>query len=162
MTISKLDVIGKTENMMQLIFSVNQNRYSIDIEKVETIIRAAFITPLPDSPDYVLGVLNIKGEFIPVIDLSSLFEKKPSQIKPSQFFILTRCKDSRVALLGDKIDSLHNVSTAQKISLEQVASHNPYLTSVFNQNNCNVYEIDLSSLNLQPALSQKGFKIQAA
>ena len=58
------------EQLMQLVgFSIGNEHFGVDILMVQEIIRAAPITPVPNSPDFVEGVINLRGNIIPVIEL---------------------------------------------------------------------------------------------
>ena len=58
------------EQLMQLVgFSIDNEQFGVDILMVQEIIRAAPITPVPNSPDFVEGVINLRGNIIPVIEL---------------------------------------------------------------------------------------------
>lgn len=57
-----------------LTFSLGQESYGIPILKVREIIRVPDITPVPQMPDYVKGVINLRGKVIPVIDLRVKFK----------------------------------------------------------------------------------------
>ena len=56
-----------------LTFSLDREEYGIGILKVKEIIRMIQITPLPQTPDYVKGVINLRGKVIPVMDLRVRF-----------------------------------------------------------------------------------------
>lgn len=66
--ISGLDREGK-----YLTFSLGQEEYGIGILKVKEIIGMMRVTPVPQTPDYVKGVINLRGKVIPVIDLRLRF-----------------------------------------------------------------------------------------
>lgn len=58
------------ERLMQLVgFVIGKAQFGVDILKVQEIIRSAPITQVPDSPDFIEGVINLRGSIIPVIDL---------------------------------------------------------------------------------------------
>ena len=58
------------EDIVQMVgFMVGRELFGINILSVQEIIREAQITPIPDSPDFIEGVINLRGNIIPVIDL---------------------------------------------------------------------------------------------
>ena len=60
----------ESEEILQLVSFVLENEeFGIDILKVEEIIRIISITKIPNTPDFVEGVINLRGRVIPVIDL---------------------------------------------------------------------------------------------
>jgi purine-binding chemotaxis protein CheW len=52
-----------------VIFRIGREEFGVDILMVQEIIRLPKITPIPNAPDFILGVLNLRGKVIPVIDL---------------------------------------------------------------------------------------------
>jgi purine-binding chemotaxis protein CheW len=60
----------ESEEILQLVsFVIENEEFGIDILKVEEIIRVISITKIPNTPDFVEGVVNLRGRVIPVIDL---------------------------------------------------------------------------------------------
>ena len=66
--------LGKSEALLQLVcFKLGEGEFGVDILKVREIIRMMDITHVPDEPDYVEGVVNLRGNVIPVVDLRERF-----------------------------------------------------------------------------------------
>ena len=60
--------------LMQLVtFSIGEEEFGVDILKVQEIIRTMEITKVPRAPDFVEGVINLRGKVIPIIDLRRRF-----------------------------------------------------------------------------------------
>ena len=68
------------EKLMQLVgFVIGKETFGVDILMVQEIIREVQITAIPDSPDFIEGVINLRGNIIPIIDLRkrlNLFKDK--------------------------------------------------------------------------------------
>jgi purine-binding chemotaxis protein CheW len=63
-------ITQETDEILQLVsFVIENEEFGIDILKVEEIIRLISITKIPNAPDFVEGVVNLRGRVIPVIDL---------------------------------------------------------------------------------------------
>lgn len=61
-------------SLLQLVtFNIENEEFGIDILKVQEIIRTMEITKVPRSPDFVEGVINLRGKVIPIIDLRTRF-----------------------------------------------------------------------------------------
>jgi len=59
-----------TQETIQLVrFQIGKEEYAIHIDKAQEIIRMQEITPLPKTPDFIKGVINLRGHIIPVIDM---------------------------------------------------------------------------------------------
>ena len=61
-------------NGKYLTFNLQAESYGIDVLKVREIIRLTTITPMPQMPPYIRGVINLRGKIIPVMDLRLRFE----------------------------------------------------------------------------------------
>ena len=61
---------SEKEKRLQLVgFRIGKELFGVDILMVQEIIREAVITPIPDSPAFIEGVINLRGNIIPVVDL---------------------------------------------------------------------------------------------
>jgi len=66
--------VRKDEQLLQLVtFSIGEEEFGVEILKVQEIIRMLEITRVPKAPDFVEGVINLRGKVIPVIDLRLRF-----------------------------------------------------------------------------------------
>ena len=98
------------EPLSLLVFRIGEYQFAVAARHVERVVRAAGITPVPDSPAAVHGVVNIQGEFLPVISGRACFSLPWRDIEPESFFILLRADKGVFALVADVIDGVMNVS----------------------------------------------------
>lgn len=69
-TITSETLSSGKEKALQLVgFNIGRELFGVNILSVQEIIRTTPITPMPDSPDFIEGVINLRGNIIPVIDL---------------------------------------------------------------------------------------------
>jgi purine-binding chemotaxis protein CheW len=71
-----------------VLFSLEEPRYALYLSAVERVIRSVEVTPLPKAPEIVIGVINIQGEIIPVIDIRKLFHLPIHEISIDDLFII--------------------------------------------------------------------------
>jgi purine-binding chemotaxis protein CheW len=72
------DASKKDGSLLQLVtFNISQEEFGIDILKVQEIIRTMEITKVPRAPEFVEGVINLRGKVIPIIDLRRRFGMDP-------------------------------------------------------------------------------------
>jgi purine-binding chemotaxis protein CheW len=65
---------SKSEELLQLVsFNIGEEEFGVDILKVQEINRMPEVTQVPNAPEYVDGVINLRGKVIPVIDLRRRF-----------------------------------------------------------------------------------------
>lgn len=86
---------------LQLVgFRVGQQSYALPIEAVREIVRPPEITLVPQSPDHVAGVMNLRGRILPVVDLRKRFSS-PVESSPKNRVLVTSSDGKLVGLLVD-------------------------------------------------------------
>ncbi|NLP46828.1 MAG: chemotaxis protein CheW, partial [Epulopiscium sp.] len=65
------------ENKQYVVVTLEREHFGIDIQQVETIIRMRDITRVPKSPFFIKGVINLRGDIIPVMSLRLKFRLEP-------------------------------------------------------------------------------------
>ncbi|MFK7862342.1 MAG: chemotaxis protein CheW [Granulosicoccus sp.] len=93
-----------------LSFLIAGEEYGIEILKVQEIKSWGPYTPLPKSPDYVLGVINLRGAIVPIIDLRSRFGLPPTDYTATTAVIIVRTgSDDHARIIGLVVDSVSEV-----------------------------------------------------
>ncbi len=102
-----------------LTFSLAQEEYGIGILKVKEIIGMMTITSVPRTPNFVRGVINLRGKVIPVIDLRLKFEMESIPYSDRTCIIVVEIdsQDSTV-LIGIVVDAVSEVLNIQKEDIE--------------------------------------------
>jgi purine-binding chemotaxis protein CheW len=109
-TVEANSITGKVAGKY-LTFVLQQESYGIDVLKVREIIRLTGITPVPKMPDYVSGVINLRGKIIPVIDLRLRFGFKSVQNSERTCIIVVQVKlpDGKATQTGLIVDGVEEV-----------------------------------------------------
>lgn len=89
-----------------LLLRVAGRRWGIVADEVSEILRAAWLRPLPGSPDIVEGVLDVRGEVIPVFDLARPFEGQRSELSPAHHFVVVRGDRGPCILHVERVEDL--------------------------------------------------------
>lgn len=95
-----------------LLFLLKKEHYGIPILRVNEIIGMTEIIPIPASPHYMKGIINLRGRIIPVIELRTKFgmpDKEPDE--QTCIIIVERPVDNNVALVGLLVDKVAEVVT---------------------------------------------------
>ena len=90
-----------------LIFSVGNYRYGLPVEQVKEIIRIAAFKPLPDQPPFVEGVINLRGNVIPLIDFRRRFLMGTTEKSVDKRIIICRINKFIIGFLVDVVDEVH-------------------------------------------------------
>jgi purine-binding chemotaxis protein CheW len=105
------------ENLMQLVgFTIGREQFGVDILMVQEIIRSAPITSVPNSPDFIEGVINLRGNIIPVIELRKRLNLYRKDIAAKDAWILILDINSRVT--GFIVDSVTRVLKIMESTIE--------------------------------------------
>ena len=84
-----------------VIFKLDKEYYGIPIENVLSIERARETTRIPNAPDYIKGVINLRGEVIPVIDLRDKLGMKSEAFSENSRIIVVKINEIVVGLIVD-------------------------------------------------------------
>lgn len=79
-----------------LIFRVGERRFAIAAEQIERVLAAVEVTPLPDTPSFLRGVINCGGMLVPVVDLRSRFGLPVRRVLPSDRLVFIRSAPSQM------------------------------------------------------------------
>jgi purine-binding chemotaxis protein CheW len=91
-----------------LVFTLDGQLYGLDLSVVERVIRAEEVMPLPKAPEIVMGVINVRGEIVPVINLRRRFGLPERPVTDDDQMILTTTMRRRVALIADSVRKVVN------------------------------------------------------
>ena len=106
------------DTMQLVIFGLNEQQYGIDIFKVNEIVPYSKPTKIPNSPDYIEGVLNLRGRVIPVINLKTRFNLEDRGTDDRTRIIVSNTGGS---VAGFVVDEASEVLTVNKESIEPVS-----------------------------------------
>jgi len=73
-----------------IVFNLGEEEFAVEIEEVKEIINAEAITPIPDSPEFIKGIINVRGNIIAVIDLKARFFLRPKKEDEDKHIIITK------------------------------------------------------------------------
>ncbi len=99
--------ISQADEILQLVsFKIGEEEFGVDILKVQEINRMDQITRVPNAPDYVSGVMNLRGKVIPIIDLRKRFRlPKKDRDKDTRIIVV----ELRSRVVGFLVDAVNEV-----------------------------------------------------
>jgi len=110
-----------------IVFHLDERRYALPFGCVGRVVRAVEVTRLPHAPALLLGVINVHGRVIPVINLRRQFHLPERELKLSDQFIIASTARQTVALWVDNVDGALNSATQEVVAAEEIV---PGLKSV--------------------------------
>ena len=132
----RASVETQNQNTMMLqfvVFQVGTANFAIEINRVKEILRYRAVTPLPKLPDFLEGVIDLRGTLIPIIDLRRRFEVSSPNYDSHTRIIVLRMKGRRTGLIVDAVQRVLPISI-QSIQvppeLEVTKGANEYILAV--------------------------------
>jgi purine-binding chemotaxis protein CheW len=113
-----------------LVFSLDDQRYGLGLDAAERVLAAVEITPLPKAPGIVLGIFDLHGCIIPIINIRRRFGRPAREISPDQQFIIAETSVRRVALVVDSTHGVRDVIEADRIQSDAILRELPYVRGV--------------------------------
>jgi len=97
------EVEEDTQKGRFLTFTLGKESYGIEIKYVTEIIGIQAITEIPELPEYVRGIINLRGKIIPVMDIRLRFKKEPRDYNDRTCVIVVDIKDVSIGLIVDTV-----------------------------------------------------------
>lgn len=138
---------SNSNNNRYLNFSLGKEEYAILLLSVKEVIAIPEITSLPFTPDYYLGIMNLRGQVISVIDLRKKLMIKPTQSTETAIIIC----DMGSFSLGVVVDSINSVITPNEVDIStksgaQTSKTAEYISGVVKWNDQLIVLIDIIKL----------------
>lgn len=109
---SDVRVMDKTKDKLSnkyIIFNLGGEEYGMEILKVESIINYKNVTHLPNLPDFVKGVINLRGYVIPIIDLRLRFHLPEKTYDQYTVIIVAEVHNKKIGLIVDTVSSVDDL-----------------------------------------------------
>jgi purine-binding chemotaxis protein CheW len=102
-------------------FAIGDDQYGVDIMAVREIKGWSEITHLPNQPDYVRGVLNLRGVIVPIVDLRCRFGQGLTQATPLHIVIIVQIAAKPIGLLADRVLDIVSLDESQVQPVPRIA-----------------------------------------
>ena len=121
-----------TDTRQFVVFRIGQEEYGVDIQKVSIIEKMMNIARVPTTPAYILGVINLRGEIIPVMDLRQRFDMPAREPDDDTRIIIFRIGEVALGMLVDMVSEVHQLSEANIESVTSITNDRTldYITGV--------------------------------
>lgn len=90
----------------QVIFKLGNEEYGMDISLVNGIENYTSVVPIPNAPEHIIGILNLRGDVIPVYSLRKKFRMEETPTTTATQLLVTNCRGT---LIGYKVDSVSEI-----------------------------------------------------
>jgi len=142
------------ESRQFLTFLVGSESFAMPIGSIREIIEFGGLTEVPLMPDFLRGVINLRGSVVPVIDLSVRFGRAPTvEAKRTCIIIMELVQDEQMLLLGVMVDAVSAVLSIGVDHIEPRPSFGAGIRADFIEGMINVSERFIVVLDVQRVLS---------
>lgn len=107
------------DQVVVLVFEIERHRYGVETDAVHEIVRAVQPMRLPKAPAVIAGLINVRGEVVPLVDLRLRFALPARPLHRDEVFIIVAARGRRVALRTDMARELVRVPLASIVPAEQ-------------------------------------------
>jgi purine-binding chemotaxis protein CheW len=105
-----------------LTFALGSEEYGVDILKVKEIRGYDAVTRLPDAPDYIKGVINLRGTIVPVVDMRLKFRLERAEYTALTVMIVLNVADRVVGMVVDSVSDVVQLSAEQVRAVPEIGA----------------------------------------
>lgn len=107
-----------TETMQYMTFKLGDELFAINVAQVREVLEVSQITRVPTAPEYMRGVVNVRGQAIPVVDLRTRFGlPKAEETVNTRIIVMELDLGGESTVLGGMADSVHEVIELEPSSI---------------------------------------------
>lgn len=100
----------EAKELVQLVvFELDQEEYAVDIAQIREILRMPEVTPIPNSPNFIEGIINVRGKIVVVMDMEERFNLERESQKKSLHVLLTEIENSTFGAIVDEVTEVLRV-----------------------------------------------------
>jgi purine-binding chemotaxis protein CheW len=112
------------------VFTLGDQRYALPLSTVERVVRVVEVTPLPQAPDIVLGVVNVQGRVIPVVNPRRRFRLPERDIALTDQLVIAHTTRRPVALVVDAVTGVLEYSGREAVGARDIVPGVEYVEGV--------------------------------
>ncbi len=113
-----------------VVLMLDDIRYALALTSVERVVRGVEVTPLPDAPDIVLGVINVQGRVVPVVDIRRRFRLPARAISVGDQLVIAHTPRRCLALLADAVQGVVECPAGDIVIPDDILPDLHYVTGV--------------------------------
>ncbi len=130
-----------------LLLTVDKESYGIEIKHVTEIISIQPITTLPEMPDYMKGIINLRGRIIPVVDMRTRLGKSPKDYDDRTCLVVINFNGGLFALIVDSVSEVLSISADELANRSNIQGEKTgYVKQIGKVNKSIVMIVDCSKL----------------
>ncbi len=142
------DMFTEEKLVQFVVFSLGDQEFGVDIEQVNEIVRIDKFAPIPDSPEFIRGLTNVRGTIIAVIDLKKRFALREENGVEGKHIIITREQKNILGVLVDEVTEVLRVVQKEIRPAPGLTTiiHKKYISGVITAEERMIILLDLKSV----------------
>lgn len=143
---------GESETFQYIVIKLGSEQYGIDIRYVDNIVRMQHITRVPKVASYLKGVINLRGEVIPVMSLRIKMDLPDDEVtKATRIIILKLEQHGTIGVIVDEVKEVVTLSTEEieKITYDVKEDRTSFLSGVGKHNDELISILDLNVVAME-------------
>ncbi len=140
--------IAEDEVLQWVTFQLDRETYGINVMQVQEVLRYTEIAPVPGAPDFVLGIINLRGNVVTVIDTRSRFGLDSADITDNSRIVIIEAEKQVIGILVDSVAEVvylrsSEIDTAPNVGTEESSK---FIQGVSNRDGELLILVDLNKL----------------
>lgn len=107
-----------------VVFTLASVEYGLDISHVQEIMRLPEVTPIPNAADYIVGIINLRGSIIPILDLKLRLFGSSTVFNDDTRVIVLEFENKRTGFIVDEVSEVINIPYEQVIMTDTMTEGN--------------------------------------
>ncbi|OOE59850.1 chemotaxis protein CheW [Salinivibrio sp. ML323] len=147
--VAEIQKEGVNDEVLQWVtFQLEEETYGINVMQVREVLRYTEIAPVPGAPDYVLGIINLRGNVVTVIDTRSRFGLASADVTDNTRVIVIEAETQVIGIMVDSVAEVvylktSEIDTTPSVGTEESAK---FIQGVSNRNGELLILVDLNKL----------------
>jgi len=147
----------QNDNVFQWVtFKLGRETYALNVMQIREVLRYSTIAPVPGAPHYVLGIINLRGSVVTVVDTRARFGLARNEITDNTRIVILETEAYTIGVLVDSVAEVVHVNQSEIETTPHVGNeeNSKYIQGVCNRNNTLLILIDLDKLLSEDELQQ--------
>lgn len=150
---------SNNDQLIQLVtFNLENETYGINVMQVQEVLRVTEIAPVPGAPPYVLGIINLRGNVVTVVDTRGRFGLPHHELTDASRIVIIESEEQVVGILVDSVAEVVDLSLSEIDSAPIVGNDESsrYIQGVATRNDNLLIVVDLNKLLSEDEWSDVG------
>tara|TARA_R100001129_G_scaffold175825_1_gene149187 strand:- start:106 stop:609 length:504 start_codon:yes stop_codon:yes gene_type:complete len=119
---NETDADSNDEVLQWVTFQLDDETYGINVMQVQEVLRYSEIAPVPGAPNYVLGIINLRGNVVTVIDTRLRFGLQPTEVTDNTRIVIIESEKQVIGILVDSVAEVVYLKTSEIDSAPNVGT----------------------------------------